>query len=151
MNSGCTKGTTFTIFLPSLGELYTKFQSGIAAQATCDHKGGAILVMDDEEMIRDIAATMLTYLGYEVTTCASGDKAVELYKTSMESGILFLTVNMDLTIPGGIGGKEAVETDSLSFSQGLFDCIKRILERPNYVQLPGIRFQRGDCQTLQHT
>ena len=109
MNSGCTKGTTFTIFLPSLGELYTKFQSGIAAQATCDHKGGAILVMDDEEMIRDIAATMLTYLGYEVTTCASGDKAVELYKTSMESGILFLTVIMDLTIPGGIGGKEAVE------------------------------------------
>jgi CheY-like chemotaxis protein len=65
--------------------------------------------MDDEEMIRDIAVTMLTYLGYEVSTCASGEKAVELYKTSMESGTPFLAVIMDLTIPGGLGGKEAAE------------------------------------------
>ncbi|WP_169309159.1 ATP-binding protein [Desulforhopalus sp. IMCC35007] len=101
------KGTTFTIFLPSLGERYAKFQADIATQAKGRHKGGSILVMDDEEMIRDIAASMLTHLGYEVTTCAAGDEAVELYKKSMESGHPFLTVIMDLTIPGGLGGKQA--------------------------------------------
>jgi len=103
------KGTTFTIFLPSIGEIYTKFQAGIAAQALSGHRGGSILVMDDEEMIRNIASTILTHLGYEVTTCAGGDEAVELYNNSMESGTPFLAVIMDLTIPGGLGGKEAAE------------------------------------------
>jgi PAS domain S-box-containing protein len=111
------KGATFTIYLPSLGEVYTKFQESITPQRMGEHKGGlkggskggSILIMDDEEMIRDIAVTMLTYLGYEVSTCASGEKAVELYKTSMESGTPFLAVIMDLTIPGGLGGKEAAE------------------------------------------
>lgn len=65
--------------------------------------------MDDEEMIRDIAATIFTHLGYEVTTCAGGDEAVELYNNSIESGTPFLAVIMDLTIPGGLGGKEAAE------------------------------------------
>lgn len=103
------KGTTFTIFLPSLGELNSKYQTDISTPAIGEHKGGSILVMDDEEIIRDIASAILTYLGYKVTTCASGEKAVELYKTSMEAGIPFLTVIMDLTIPGGLGGKEAAE------------------------------------------
>lgn len=143
INSAVGKGTTFTIFLPSLGELYAKFQTDIASQVPFKHKGGSILIMDDDEIIRDIAASILTYLGYEVTTCASGDKAVELYKTSMESGMPFLTVIMDLTIPGGVGGKEAAE-QILSLSQGMFDRIKRVLERPNHVQLPGIWLQRGD-------
>ncbi len=109
VNSVVGKGTTFTIHLPSLGEADTKLPTDIIGQETGGHTGGSILVMDDEEMIRDIAATMLTYLGYEVTTCASGEKAVELYKASMESGTPFLTVIMDLTIPGGLGGKEAAE------------------------------------------
>jgi two-component system, cell cycle sensor histidine kinase and response regulator CckA len=65
--------------------------------------------MDDDEMIREIASSMLTHLGYEVTTCVSGEEAIELYKTSMDSGVPFLVVIMDLTIPGGLGGKQAAE------------------------------------------
>ena len=109
VNSTVGKGTTFIIYLPSLGEVDKIFQTDITPQETGGHKGGSILVMDDEEMIRDIAAAMLTHLGYEVTTCASGEKAIELYKASVESGTPFLTVIMDLTIPGGLGGKEAAE------------------------------------------
>ncbi|RPH39569.1 MAG: response regulator [Desulfobulbaceae bacterium] len=109
VSSEIGKGTTFKIFLPSLGDIYTKFQTGIATQATGAQKGGSILVMDDEEMIRDIASSILTHLGFKVTTCADGDEAVELYKNSIESGIPFLAVIMDLTIPGGLGGKEAAE------------------------------------------
>jgi PAS domain S-box-containing protein len=109
VSSAVEKGTTFTILLPSLGEIYTKYQTGIVTQATDRQRGGSILVMDDEEMIRDIASLMLTHLGYEVTTCEGGEEAVELYKNSIESGTPFLAVIMDLTIPGGIGGKEAAK------------------------------------------
>lgn len=109
VSSAVGKGTTFTILLPSLGDIYTKLQSDIAIQAKGGHRGGSILVMDDEEMIRDIASSMLTHLGYDVTTCAGGDEAIELYKNSIESGTPFLAVIMDLTIPGGLGGKKAAE------------------------------------------
>jgi PAS domain S-box-containing protein len=103
------KGTTFTIHLPSIGKIYTEYQAHVAMQASGEQKGGAILVMDDDETIRDIASSILTYLGYEVTTCANGEDAIELYKNSMASGSPFLTVIMDLTIPGGLGGKQAAE------------------------------------------
>ena len=65
--------------------------------------------MDDDESIRDIASSILIHLGYEVKTCDKGEEAIELYKTSMESGAPFLAIIMDLTIPGGLGGKQAAE------------------------------------------
>ena len=65
--------------------------------------------MDDEKMIRDIATQMLSYLGYEVTTCADGEEAIELYQISIQSQKEYAAVIMDLTIPGGLGGKETAE------------------------------------------
>ncbi len=103
------EGTTFTIYLPSIGEIFSQYQTDSTRQIASDNQGGTILVMDDDEMIRNIASTILTHLGYEVTTCAGGDEAVELYNNSIESGTPFLAVIMDLTIPGGLGGKEAAE------------------------------------------
>ncbi|MHB8056383.1 MAG: ATP-binding protein [Desulfuromonadaceae bacterium] len=101
------EGTTFTIHLPSIGDTYSKHQTDSVAQSVGDHPGGAILVMDDEEMIRDMTTQMLEYLGCQATTCASGAEAVSLYKAAGESGTPFSAVIMDLTIPGGMGGKEA--------------------------------------------
>ena len=109
VSSTVGKGTTFTIHLPSLGKAYTKYQADFTGQASGEHKGGSILVMDDDDMIRDVASSMLTYLGYQVTLCASGEEALELYRKSMESDAPFTLVIMDLTIPGGLGGKEAAE------------------------------------------
>ena len=103
------QGTTFTIHLPSLGKAYTDYQTNVTDWLTKDHKGGSILIMDDDEMIRDVASSMLTHLGFKVATCASGEETIELYKNSMESGAPFSLVIMDLTIPGGFGGKEAAE------------------------------------------
>jgi CheY-like chemotaxis protein len=65
--------------------------------------------MDDEEMIREIAAEILDYLGYQATTCSSGEEAVALFKRAKESGAPFIAAIMDLTIPGGMGGREAAE------------------------------------------
>ncbi len=109
VDSAVNKGTIFTIHLPSIGKVFTEYQEDATVQATVEYKGGSILVMDDDEMIRDVASSMLTHLGYEVTICASGEEAVDLYKTSVESGAPFVLAIMDLTIPGGLGGKQAAE------------------------------------------
>ncbi|MHB8121693.1 MAG: ATP-binding protein [Desulfuromonadaceae bacterium] len=103
------EGTTFTIHLPSIGETYSEYQADSVTQDVGDHPGGSILVMDDEEMIRDMTTEMLEYLGYQATTCASGAEAVTRYKAAGDSGTPFSAVIMDLTIPGGMGGKDAAE------------------------------------------
>ncbi len=73
------------------------------------HKGSKVLVMDDEASIRDISGEMLTYLGFKVVLAADGGEAVELYRRAKESGEPFGAVIMDLTIPGGMGGKETIK------------------------------------------
>ncbi|KAF0188607.1 MAG: PAS/PAC sensor hybrid histidine [Desulfobulbaceae bacterium] len=100
-------GTTFTIHLPSIGETYSAFQTESVVQAADTQKSGSILVMDDEEMILDMVVGMLEYLGYTVTKCLNGSEAIAQYKAAKESGSPFSAVIMDLTIPGGMGGKEA--------------------------------------------
>ncbi len=99
------RGTTFHVYLPASPE-------NSAQQA--QHWGrpiagsGRILVMDDEEMIRDIAGALLSLLGYEVMFAEDGAQAVALYEESLREKKRFDAVIMDLTIPGGMGGKEAV-------------------------------------------
>ena len=71
--------------------------------------GGRVLVMDDEEMLRQLSEQILSHLGYAVTTCANGEEAIELYVAGAEAGTPYFAVIMDLTIPGGMGGKEAAQ------------------------------------------
>ncbi len=73
------------------------------------HTGsGRILVMDDEEAIRKVTGRMLEALGYEPAFACDGEEALAAYATALEQGSRFDVVIMDLTIPGGMGGKEAV-------------------------------------------
>ena len=65
--------------------------------------------MDDEEMVSKVAGEMLRQLGYDVVQVKDGQEAIERYRKSMRDGKKFDLVIMDLTIPGGMGGKEAVE------------------------------------------
>ena len=103
------KGTTFTIHLPSIGESYSEFIAEASTPDTSESKGGSVLVMDDEEIILDLISAMLQEIGYQVEICNNGKDAVECYKVAKESGTPFSAVIMDLTIPGGMGGKEAAE------------------------------------------
>ena len=64
--------------------------------------------MDDEEMVSKVAGEMLHHLGYDVVLVKDGQEAIERYRKSMGDGKKFDLVIMDLTIPGGMGGKEAV-------------------------------------------
>jgi CheY-like chemotaxis protein len=52
---------------------------------------------------------MLSKIGYEVTVAEDGNQAVEMYRQAQKSGEPFVTVIMDLTVPGGMGGKEAIQ------------------------------------------
>lgn len=67
-----------------------------------------ILVMDDEDMVGEIACQMLEYLGFEALRVVDGADAITEYKKHQDSGEPFSAVIMDLTIPGGMGGQEAV-------------------------------------------
>jgi PAS domain S-box-containing protein len=99
-------GTTFKIYLPASGEGKPADCAGEARFVTGK---GRILVMDDEEAVRDVAQGMLETLGYSVTLAKDGTEAIEIYKVAMASGAPFDSVLMDLTIPGGMGGMEAVK------------------------------------------
>jgi len=67
-----------------------------------------ILIMDDEDLILDVVSSMLEYLGYEVELSRNGQEALEIYKTSLGAPNAIGAVIMDLTIPGGRGGKEVI-------------------------------------------
>jgi PAS domain S-box-containing protein len=100
-------GTTFIIHLPAAVEAGPVQKEIRKPHLTSD--GGHILVMDDDRMIRDLAMAMLRHLGYTVVSCADGEEAVVLYKEAMRQGNPFQAVILDLTIPGGLGGKETAE------------------------------------------
>jgi CheY-like chemotaxis protein/two-component sensor histidine kinase len=67
-----------------------------------------VLVMDDEAVIRRVAGRMLALAGHETTFALDGAEAVQAYVAAKQSGRPFDFVILDLTVPGGMGGKEAV-------------------------------------------
>jgi CheY-like chemotaxis protein len=70
---------------------------------------GRILVMDDLEIIREVATELLGHLGYRAVVCSEGTEAIALYEEARRSGDPFLAVIIDLTIPGGMGGRETMK------------------------------------------
>jgi PAS domain S-box-containing protein len=98
-------GSTFFVYLPAAELDVEEVSDVVQAPLTGT---GRVLVVDDEEMVRDVASAMLTHLGYRPSTVADGAAAVELYSREAEAGRPFDAVIMDLTIPGGMGGQEAV-------------------------------------------
>jgi len=77
--------------------------------STLDHTVACVLVMDDDEMIRNLSAGILERIGYNVTTCTKGEEAIELYKNAKQYGTPYLTVIIDLMILGGMGGQETAK------------------------------------------
>jgi PAS domain S-box-containing protein len=108
VHSGAGKGTTFTIYLPATEPTSTE-QPAKKVLPAPGKAGGVVLVMDDERLICDIVGKELKYLGYEVTTCATGEEAIALYKAANEAGKPFIAAILDLTIVGGMGGKETAQ------------------------------------------
>ncbi|MCK5684966.1 cache domain-containing protein [bacterium] len=112
-------GTTFMIYLPAseANKIQTEEQ-GIkealnrvqkAKVQTTKARKAKILLMDDEKIICEVVSQMIETIGHSVEVAFNGKKAIEMYKDSMDKNRSFDVVIMDLTIPGGIGGKEAIK------------------------------------------
>lgn len=98
-------GTKFSIYLPvSVEKVY-----GASKVEEAPIRGqGRILVMDDDAAICKVLGTMLTQFGYEVEYARDGKEMIRLYCEGRQTGRPFAALILDLTIPGGIGGKEAL-------------------------------------------
>ena len=105
VSSELDQGTTFSILLPAT--LKPVPQS--PKQDELQHLGARkILIMDDDKAVCEIMATMLTLLGCSTEQAGDGREALALYTQAKAAGAPFDSVIMDLTIPGGMGGKETI-------------------------------------------
>lgn len=105
-----SEGTTFSFYLPAADSpavpvLRTPEDTG---KGEILSGNGRILIMDDQEMVLRFLARVIQRIGYRVETAEDGAKALDLYRNACFRGERFDAVIMDLTIPGGIGGKELV-------------------------------------------
>ncbi len=106
------RGTLFEIFLPAEKQGGTEDSAHAARKKRTDNNraaSGRVLIMDDEEMVREVAGAMLEQFGYEYGCAADGQEALEKYTAAKENGRPFDVVILDLTIPGGMGGKKAIK------------------------------------------
>ncbi len=99
-------GTIFTIYLPASEK---QIEEKERVECTAVAGDGKILIMDDEEIIRESVVEFLGIRGYEVEYAEDGEEAIELYKKAHESSQPFNAVVLDLTIRGGMGGKTAIK------------------------------------------
>jgi len=107
VDSELGQGTTFTIYLPASQGRPEPKQKDVIVPTETAH--GRIMIMDDEEMIRNLVHKMLSRRGFEVVSAEDGEKAIQLYQEATENGRPIDLIIMDLTIPGGMGGKEAIK------------------------------------------
>jgi two-component system cell cycle sensor histidine kinase/response regulator CckA len=105
VESKIEQGTTFQVYLPASDQNVTQ---QLQENEDLISGKGKILVMDDEPMIRTVLGKMLLAMGYEVESAHDGKQALELYTRAQDTGDPFVTVILDLTVPGGMGGKEAM-------------------------------------------
>jgi signal transduction histidine kinase/CheY-like chemotaxis protein len=107
VDSSQDTGTAFHVYLPaSSREPAARIEEQAEAQLP---EKARVLVMDDEDMIRKMIWKCLTRMGYEVDSASDGQEALELFRQNRLNCTPYDAVILDLTVPGGMGGKEAFE------------------------------------------
>ena len=98
-------GTTLTIQIPA-----SRRRTDAVPQRSDAVVGGSgrVLIMDDEDQVRDAYREVLTLLGYDVVLARDGGEAIERYAEAFAEGRRFSAVILDLTVPGGLGGRETI-------------------------------------------
>ncbi|MCX7872011.1 MAG: CHASE domain-containing protein [Verrucomicrobiae bacterium] len=106
IHSVLNKGTTFVIYLPlSKSKIVAEASKAVTSYA---NRGNRVLIMDDEESICSLVKMILEREGYQVETCYDGEETIRRYTAALNAGVPFDLVILDLTIEGGIGGKEVI-------------------------------------------
>jgi nitrogen-specific signal transduction histidine kinase/ActR/RegA family two-component response regulator len=106
VDSQMGKGTVFSFFLPVAKA--TPKPAGDEALHAALAGTVRVLVMDDDSAVRIVVTQLLKNSGYSVVCTSSGEQSIKAYGDAMQSGKPFDVVVMDLTVPGGMGGKETV-------------------------------------------
>ena len=101
-------GTMFTIYLPAALDQEMPVEAPRTFTPAMPGTG-RVLVVDDEDAIRDLVEFTLTRLGYKVWQAATALEGVNIYREKFGAGERFDAVILDLTLPGGMGGKEALK------------------------------------------
>lgn len=105
VKSKLNKGTTFTIYLPVVEEKAIEQKP----ESKELHEGkGIFIILDDEKSIRDSVGDILENFGYEVEKKSMGEDVLEFFKGELAAGRKVSGMLFDLTIPGGLGGKETI-------------------------------------------
>jgi CheY-like chemotaxis protein len=108
VESAVGSGTLFHIHLPASEK--RQLAKSIPEEGPKPERGaGRVLVMDDEEIVREVAKEILVHLGYRADLCGNGTEAVKLHGEAMNSEDPYAVVIMDLTVPDGMGGKETIK------------------------------------------
>ena len=106
VQSSQNKGTTVTFYLPLPDQPLAKIEES-KAQPSVSH--AKILFMDDEVCLQDLAKTILEDSDYTIEVASDGTAAQVIFAQALLTESPFDLVILDLTIPGGIGGKETQE------------------------------------------
>jgi signal transduction histidine kinase/ActR/RegA family two-component response regulator len=106
VDSSLGEGTTFELHLPAAA-------GDVAPRATEPERpqrgAGRVLVMDDDPHVRALAAECAGELGYDAVVTTDGEAAIRAWEDARAAGRPFDVVVMDLTVPGAMGGREAVQ------------------------------------------
>jgi PAS domain S-box-containing protein len=99
-------GTTFTITLPAAAPAAAE---DAPEPSPVQERRGRVLLMDDEQIVRDVAVALVQALGHQVDSAAEGAAAVEMYREALRRGERYDVVILDLTVRGGLGGMRTLE------------------------------------------
>lgn len=105
VSSALGKGACFTVYL-SASAVQEQYNEEGSHQLICGK--GRVLIMDDEDEIQEVLGKMLEHLGFEVDYAKDGETALRIFSTALRDGRPYAVTILDLTIPGGMGGKETL-------------------------------------------
>ena len=106
------EGATFSVFLPASDEIEIEIEE----EKVEEHYGsGRIIIMDDEDHIREILSQMLLSMGYEVMATKNSEEAINAVNSQLLSGNEVRALILDLTIPGDKGGKDVADSISKKY------------------------------------
>ncbi len=106
------QGTTFSIYLPATSAATTMPPESPAKAVEfelTETTGRTVLVMDDDTMVLQVTKAILEAIGYKVLQAKDGQEAIGIYRKAQKTENKIDVIIMDLTIPGGMGGKKAVQ------------------------------------------
>jgi len=107
VDSQLHRGTTFLVYLPASSKPVIK--KGKVNQREYFPRTGRVLIVDDEYVVRDVAERIVKLIGYLPDVAAGGKKGIALYEAALKKGRPYDAVLLDLTMPGGMGGKEVAK------------------------------------------